>query len=142
VRIKRSDGERLVIVYFPLFLAVLGLLPTMVVIFLTCQLVLGGLPGKKPDLWTTLFFALFALGWGALFSCFVKKSIFDFDLVGRQFNWSRRGSYGKKEGVIPLDQIKSAFVEISSSDNGSTYRPVLSTSQGPFPLMNYFTGGS
>jgi hypothetical protein len=34
VRIKRSDNERLVIVHFPLFLAVLGLLPTMVVIFL------------------------------------------------------------------------------------------------------------
>jgi hypothetical protein len=89
-----------------------------------------------------LFFVLFALGWGALFACFVRKSIFDFNLVGRQFNWSRRGIYGKKTGIIPLDQIKSAFVEISSSDNGSTYRPVLSTSQGPFPLINYFTGGS
>ena len=142
MRIKRSDNERLVVVHFPLFLAVVAMLPAMLTIFVAYGTVTGmftPLPKGQPAWTGVLFFLLFSVGWAAIFACFVKKVSYDFDLVNRQLKWSRRGLYGKKEGVMSLDDIRGATVDTRwSSDSGRTYCPVLSTSNGMFPLLNYY----
>jgi hypothetical protein len=48
---------------------------------------------------------------------------------------------GKKEGGIAFDEIRGAKVDMFWMSGAPGYRPVLSTSQGTFPLLNYYTGG-
>ena len=142
MRIKRSDNERLVVVHFPLFLALLAMVPAMTTVFVAYGSVTGLFipPPKGQSAWMgVLFFLLFSLVWAGLFAFVVKKVTYDFDLVGRRLAWSRRGLYGKKEGTISLDDIRGATVDSQwSSDSGRTYCPVLSTTNGMFPLLNYY----
>lgn len=136
MRIKSSDDERLVIVHFPLFLAVVGFGGPVALV-----LAFSGLLGGIPTDWKALFCAaLFSLGWAALFACFVKRSVYDFDLLRRELVWSQRGIYGKKEGILPFDRIRSAVVHAFSSGDGTgtAYRAVLSLDKGVFPLTSYF----
>ena len=143
MRIKRSDNERLVVVHFPLFLAVIAMLPAMMTVFVAYGTVTGlfNPPPKGQSAWLgVLFFLLFSVGWAAIFALFVKRVTYDFDLLNRRLAWSRRGLYGKKEGIMSLDDIRGVTVDTRwSSDSGRTYCPVLSTSNGMFPLLNYTT---
>jgi hypothetical protein len=143
MRIKRSDKERLFVVHFPLFLAVVAMLPAMVTILMAYGVAtdMFNPPPEGQSAWAGVVFSVFfSLVWGAVFSIFVRKSAFNFDLVNRELSWTRRSIYGTKAGIIPFSQIKGALVEIFSSGNSSsTYRPALSTDQGTFPLMTYYT---
>ena len=139
MRIKRSDRERLVIVHFPLFLAVMALLPTAFLAWIVVDMV-RGTPGA--DWIVVSFAAVFTLIWSAIFSFVVKRGVYDFDLVGRRLLWSRRSIIGKKKGIIPFGNIRGAIVDISAGGGRqSTYRPALATTDGTFPLLTYHTGG-
>ncbi len=145
MRIKRSDNERLVVVHFPLLLAVAGLAPALISLVVIYGTAAGRIHwAKGQPIWSSpACVVLFALLWGAVFSIFVRKNTFNFDLVNRQLAWTRRSIYGTKAGIMPFSQIKGAIVEtFCSGEGGPSYRPALSTDQGTFPLMNYYAGGT
>jgi hypothetical protein len=144
MRIKRSDEERLVVAHFPWMLTLLGLLPVLGWLYLVAS---GELQRANPvgtwkdELFKVAISLLIVAPWAALFLWITKKSTFDFDLIGRELTWRRVGVLRKSEGRIPFDQIRCAMVDIFSSSDSTSYRLALSTTQGIFPLMSYFTGG-
>jgi len=86
VRIKRSDNERLVVVHFPLLLAVAGLAPAVISLVVICGAAAGRIHwAKGQPIWSSpACVVLFALLWGAVFSIFVRKNTFNFDLMTRK----------------------------------------------------------
>ena len=96
----------------------------------------------KDELFKVAISLLVVAPWAARFLWITKRSTFEFDLVGRELTWRRVGVLRKDQGQIPFDQIRCAMVDIFSSSSGSSYRLALSTTQGIFPLMTYFTGGT
>ena len=146
MRIKHSDEERLVVVHFPWMLSLLGLLPVLGWLYLVAS---GELHRSNPvGTWKDELFkvavSLLVFGpWAALFLWITKRSTFEFDLIGRKLTWRRVGVLRKAEGQIPFEQIRCAMVDTFSGDRSSScsYRLALSTTQGIFPLMTYFTGG-
>jgi hypothetical protein len=146
MRIKHSDEERLVVAHFPWMLSLLGLLPVIGWLYLVAS---GELHRANPvGTWKDEAFKiavslLIVAPWAGLFLWITKRSIFEFDLIGRQLMWRRGGILRKEEGRIPFDQIRCAMVDAFSGDSGSccSYRLPLSTTDGIFPLMSYFSGG-
>ena len=144
MRIKRHDNERLVITHFPIFLAGLGLAPAVVALYVAFGTVTGQIPaGKDQPIWAfPLFAAVFALIWLAVFSWFVKRLTYDFDLVRHELHWNQWSLFGKKSGLIPFASIRRATVETSEFvEGGLANCPVLLTRDGTFPLLNYSTNG-
>ena len=149
MRITRSNNERLVITHFPLVMAAIGVVPALVALAVVIATATNQTPptkGQQPWFGAAVFVGI-ALVWGGGVSFFAKRVTYDFDLVRRQLHWRRRSIYGTKEGLMPFDDIKCAWVEaIRSSDDdvGGTwmYCPALSTTHGKFPLLNFSTGGS
>jgi hypothetical protein len=145
MRIKHSDEERLVVVHFPWMLSLLGLLPVLGWLYLVAS---GELHRANPvgtwkdDLFKVAVSLLIVAPWAALFLWITKRSVFEFDLIGRQLTWHRAGVFRREEGQMPFDQIRCAMVDVFCGDcgGGCSYRLALSTTQGIFPLMTYFTG--
>jgi hypothetical protein len=147
MRITQSDDERLIIVHFTLRYVVMGLLPPLALIGFVIYGVVVLKAGKVTanDWQALLVFTLVGLVWAGLFSLGVRKSTFDFDLLRRELAWTHRGIYRKRTGVLPFDRIKGAMVEVWQGDKMSSvlsYRPILTMTQGTFPLIGYFAGGS
>ncbi len=82
------------------------------------------------------------LGLAGFSLIFLKRSVFDFDAIGRRLVWRRRNLWGCKQGVVPFEQISGAVVtSTSSSDSGRSYRVELRTSQGFLPLTEHYSHG-
>lgn len=143
MRIKRHDNERLVITHFPIFMAIFGLIPAVVAIYLTRQHATGQTTPTtgQPGWGLPLFVATFALVWLAIFSSFVRKLTFAFDLVQQELRWDQWSLWGKKSGEIPFGRIRYATLDEGYSDSRLVFRPMLLTRDGPFPLLNYSTNG-
>ena len=143
MRIKRHDEERLVITHFPIFLAALGLLPVVLLLYPACGTAVGQVPAgtNQPGWANPLFALLFSLFWLGTFSWLVRRLTFDFDLVRRELRWNQWSVFGTKSGVMPFAEIRRATIESGKSKGSLTYRPVLLTRHGTFPLLNYSTSG-
>jgi hypothetical protein len=78
--------------------------------------------------------------------CFIlltyKISTIKIDKATGKLTYSRVGLLGRKSGEIHISEIYSVGVEeASGSKGGTTYRVVLQTKRGKFPLTNYFSSG-
>lgn len=140
MRIKQQSNERLVIVHFPFFLA----LVLSSIVAVTVWMLVEALRSAIAPKWAgVLLCTAFVLLWVGLAAWIVQSYRYDFDLVRRELVWSRRSIFRKKLGRIPLDEIRTARIDINPSATAQTsYRPALVTSHGSFPLLNGLTGGS
>jgi hypothetical protein len=131
VHIKRNNKQRLVLVDFPFMAAVAVLIPTVGLLYVV--VVLAGDWGAR------CAFLVFIILWDALLLLFVKRSVFDFDLVERRLLWNRRSIYRNRGGMIPFAKIRGVTVDVLSGD-GTSYRLVLTTERETIPMMASYTG--
>ncbi len=72
-----------------------------------------------------------------------RRSVFSFDLVRRELEWSRTSIFGRKAGVVPFHQIKGAHLDSMRDNRGRPeYRVTLSLMDGELPLANMFWRGT
>jgi hypothetical protein len=139
MKITRSDGERLVIVDFPWVMAA-GLT------FLAVGFVIQTAVGYKhthvinEDGWV-------GCGVSALFllcaAYITKRSVFTFDLVRRQLEWSAASLFGRQGGIVPFHEIECARIATVSDNRGRPeYRVLLSLPDSELPLANMYWRGS
>jgi membrane protein YdbS with pleckstrin-like domain len=68
-----------------------------------------------------------------------KRSTFVFDFETNRLVWRRAGLLKRREGTIPVEQIRSVAVQSAQGSSGDrTYRVVLRTAAGTIPLTESF----
>jgi hypothetical protein len=136
MKIKRQDSAALVVVDFPWLL---GLIFFPFAGGLLYVAVSNAVRGK--GIGSVLAFGAGALFLGLITSVFVKRCVFEFDLVRRECTWRRRGVFGARGGTVPFDRIRRCVVQSMRSDNTTTYRITLQTDDGDVPLTQAYTTG-
>ncbi len=59
-----------------------------------------------------------------------------------QCEWVAQGLLGSDRSTLPIETLEDADVEESrNSDEGTTYRVVIRTTEGTFPLSNSYSSG-
>src|SRR5437016_3238962 len=116
MKVKRHH-DALVIVDFPWLIGAIAF-PVAVALFYEsiATLVRGGGAGAVVGSAAggLVFFFLAAI--------LTRRSVFHFDLKTRQLTWSRRGLFGKRDGILAFDQIRGAIVQTINSEDGLSYR--------------------
>ena len=136
MRVTRDDGRRLVIVDYPLWIGAVMFPAAAVCVVRAVTELARGRRDKGAWIGALIGAALFFLA-GTLFT---KRSEFAFDFVTKQLAWRRRGLFTRAAGVVPLAEVREAFVQINPSrDNGMPmYRLAVRTDGGVVPLTDAF----
>jgi hypothetical protein len=136
MKITRQDSSALVIVDFPWLM---GLIVFPAALALLYAAVAAGVHHKGIS--QMLGFGAGGLVTVLVGSLFVKRAVFEFDLVRRELAWRRRGIFGERNGAVPLDRIRRAVVQSMNSSDGTTYRVALLTDDGDLPLTDAYSSG-
>jgi hypothetical protein len=75
----------------------------------------------------------------------IGRSSFTFDQLQQQLTWKRTGIFGSKSGVVPLAQIRWAYVEhdsnqLSQSRQQPNARLALELEEGSLPFSGVYSG--
>lgn len=74
-----------------------------------------------------------------MFAVVFKKIRFEFNRAKGRLEWSQRGVFSRKGGVVPLSEIENVIFKISHSDPGEVeYIVFIITTRGKMP-KNVFT---
>ena len=71
---------------------------------------------------------------------FLRRIVIQFDRRIGLATWKRWSVAGTTGGAIPLSDIKDVVTEPLPGNHGTTYRVVLVTSDGRWPLTDYYVG--
>jgi hypothetical protein len=135
MKIKKLDQQRLVIVDFPWFFAIIAFGMGILLLSHLAQQLKNGPIEMKHLFWYSIGFVI----WFFVGCFFIKRSVFEFDLSRRQLVWKRIGLFIRNSGIIPFDQIKCAAVDcISPFGTYLEYRVVLATTHEIFPLRETY----
>jgi hypothetical protein len=114
MKITRSDGERLIIVDFPWVMAA-GL--TFFAVGFVIQEAIGYTHTHVINqdggigCGVSVLFLLCA-------TYITKRSVFTFDLMHRQLEWSATSVFGRKGGIVPFHEIEGARIATMSDNRG------------------------
>ena len=136
MRVTRQDSSALVIVDFPWLLGLIVFPGGLALVYAAVSAAV-----EHRGIGQILGFSgggLLTLLVGAVF---VKRAVFEFDLVRRELAWRRSGVFGQRGGVVPFDRIRRAVVQSMNSSDGTTYRVALLTEDGDLPITDAYSTG-